>query len=318
MANMVIEAKAQDINFVTRFEKDIQHLLDVLGKTSVEVVAPGTAFKVYETSGTLSATAVAEKALIPDSNIAVGNPTTIEIAYKKYRNLTSIEKIGKVGYDLAVGKTNDDMLKQVQNGIRASIFAGLATGTGTATGASFQAAIAAAAAQVAVKFEAEVATPVFFVNPADLYGYLGTHNVTLESEFGLNYLKNFMGIGNVIADSNVPSGKVYGTAVENLTVGHALRSVNGMIARHHTLTACLTDHRLVGQQDLLHQFLLVGITTATIAEVVLRTGADTFLQVTLLQTLHKGYAHGCRQIAVFAIGLFQTVEGGVTTHVDHR
>ena len=189
MANMVIEAKAQDINFVTRFEKDIQHLLDVLGKTSVEVVAPGTAFKVYETSGTLSATAVAEKALIPDSNIAVGNPTTIEIAYKKYRNLTSIEKIGKVGYDLAVGKTNDDMLKQVQNGIRASIFAGLATGTGTATGASFQAAIAAAAAQVAVKFEAEVATPVFFVNPADLYGYLGTHNVTLESEFGLNYLK---------------------------------------------------------------------------------------------------------------------------------
>lgn len=229
MANMVIEAKAQDINFVTRFEKDIQHLLDVLGKTSVEVVAPGTAFKVYETSGTLSATAVAEKALIPDSNIAVGNPTTIEIAYKKYRNLTSIEKIGKVGYDLAVGKTNDDMLKQVQNGIRASIFTGLATGTGTATGASFQAAIAAAAAQVAVKFEAEVATPVFFVNPADLYGYLGTHNVTLESEFGLNYLKNFMGIGNVIADSNVPSGKVYGTAVENLTVvAPSLVNIPGM------------------------------------------------------------------------------------------
>ena len=125
--------------------------------------------------------------------------------------------------------------------------------------------------------------------------------------------------GGIVAHNHAVEPKIATEdLVENLTVGHALRSVNGMIARHHTLTACLTDHRLVGQQDLLHQFLLVGITTATIAEVVLRTGADTFLQVTLLQTLHKGYAHGCRQIAVFAIGLFQTVEGGVTTHVDHR
>jgi len=229
MANMVIEAKAQDVNFVTRFEKDIQHLLNVLGKTSVQIVAPGTAYKIYETSGTLSASAVAEKALIPDSAITLGAPTTLSIDYKKYRNLTSIEKIGTYGYDLAVGKTNEDMLKQVQNGIRASIFAGLATGTGTAAGSTFQAAIAAAAGKVAEKFEAEVATPVFFVNPTDLYGYLGTHNVTLESEFGLNYLANFMGIGNVIADSNVPSGTVYGTAVENLAVvAPSLVSIPGM------------------------------------------------------------------------------------------
>lgn len=218
MANMVIEAKAQDVNFVTKFEADIQHLLNVLGKTSVQVVAPGTAVKIYETSGSLSTATVAEKALIPDSEIEVGDPTVVEVTYNKYRNLTGIESIGKYGYEIAVGKTNEDMLKQVQNKIRQSIFAGLATGTATATGATFQAAIAAAAAKVAEKFEAEVATPVFFVNPADLYTYLGTHNVTLESEFGLNYLKNFMGIGNVVADTNVEAGKIYGTAIENLTV----------------------------------------------------------------------------------------------------
>jgi hypothetical protein len=218
MANMVIEAKAQDVNFVTKFEADVQHLLNVLGKTSVQVVAPGTAVKIYETSGSLSTATVAEKALIPDSEIEVGDPTVVEVTYNKYRNLTGIESIGKYGYEIAVGKTNEDMLKQVQNKIRQSIFAGLATGTATATGATFQAAIAAAAAKVAEKFEAEVATPVFFVNPADLYTYLGTHNVTLESEFGLNYLKNFMGIGNVVADTNVEAGKIYGTAIENLTV----------------------------------------------------------------------------------------------------
>lgn len=218
MANMIVEARAQDINFVTRFEKDIQHFLELLGKTSVQIVAPGTAYNIYETSGTISGAAVAEKALIPDSGIEVTGPTTLEITYKKYRNLTGIESIGKYGYELAVGKTNDDMLKQVENAVRASIYAGIKTGTGTATGANFQAAIAAAAGAVATAFEAEVATPVFFVNPTDLYGYLGTHNITLEQEFGLSYLKNFMGIGNVIADSNVESGKVYGTAIENLTV----------------------------------------------------------------------------------------------------
>lgn len=230
MANMVIEAKAQDINFVTKFESNVQHLLEVLGMTSVSVVAPGTAVKVYETSGTLPTAAVAEKALIPDAGIAVGNPTVIEVTYSKYRNLTGIESIGKYGYELAVGKTNEDMLKQVQNKVRKSIIDGLnATGADTASGANFQAAIAAAAGKVAAKFEAEVATPVFFVNPANLYEYLGAHNVTLESAFGLSYLQNFMGIGNVIADSNVPNNTVYGTAVENLqVVAPSIAQIPGM------------------------------------------------------------------------------------------
>ena len=230
MANLVVEAKAQDFNFVTKFEANVQHLLDVLGKTSVQIVAPGTALKVYETSGTISGAAVAEKALIPDSGIAVGDATTLEISYQKYRNLTGIESIGKFGYDLAVGKTNEDMLKQIQNKVRATILEGLdVAGASTATGANFQAAIAAAAGKVAEKFEAEVATPVFFVNPSDLYAYLGSHNVTLESEFGLSYLKNFMGIGNVIADSNVAAGTLFGTAVENLTVvAPSIASIPGM------------------------------------------------------------------------------------------
>lgn len=230
MANMVVAAKAQDINFVTKFEANVQHLLDILGKTAVDVVAPGTAVKVYETSGALSTASVAEKALIPDSGIALGTPTVLEITYKKYRNLTGVESIGKYGYELAVGKTSEDMLKQVQNVVRKTIIDGLdATGVDTATGANFQAAIAAAAGKIATKFEAEYATPVFFVNPTDLYAYLGGHNVTLESEFGLSYLKNFMGIGNVIADSNVDTGYIFGTAVENLmVVAPSIAQIPGM------------------------------------------------------------------------------------------
>lgn len=218
MANLAVEAKAQDINFITKFEASMAPLLAILGKTDVETVAPGAAYKIYKTSGTIGTGEVAEKALIPDAGIELGNPQTLEITYKKFRNMTGIEKIGKHGYTLAVGKTNNDLLRQVQNKVRTSIYAGISEGTGTGTGATFQAAVANAAAEVAVKFEGEAATPVFFVNPRDLFGYLGTANITLQTAFGLSYLQNFMGIGNVVADSNVTQGTVIGTAVENLTV----------------------------------------------------------------------------------------------------
>lgn len=220
MANeiLALAAKAQDVNFVTKFESDLHNLLAVLGKSEVQVMAPGSAFKIYNTSGTLPTAAVAEKALIPDAGITTDNGTVVELTYKKYRNLTSIEKIGKIGYDAAVGASNDALLKLIQKAVRQTIYTGIATGTGTATGATFQAKVAAAAGAVAVKFEDEAYTPVFFANPTDAYGYLGTANITIQQASGLAYLANFMGIGNVILDSNVAAGTVIGTAVENLEV----------------------------------------------------------------------------------------------------
>ena len=229
MANMVIAAKAQDINFVAKFETNVRQLLAVLSKTSVDVVSPGTAYKTYNVSGTLSDSEVAEKALIPDSGITVTDGDVVEINYKKFRNLTGIEQIGKYGYDISVGKTNGEMIKQIQRKVRKTIFDGLATGTGTATGTTFQKAIANTAAKLAVMFEDENGTPVFFVNPIDLYDYLGDHTVTLESAFGLSYLQNFLGIGNLIADSNVPEKTVYGTVVENLDViAPSIASIPGL------------------------------------------------------------------------------------------
>ena len=65
-----------------------------------------------------------------------------------------------------------------------------------------------------------------------------------------------------------------------------------MIAWHDGYTARQTDHRLVGQQDLFHHLFLLCVATPAIAEVVLRTGTNAFLQVTLLQPLHEGRSHG--------------------------
>jgi hypothetical protein len=110
------------------------------------------------------------------------------------------------------------MLRDVQAKVRKSIYDGIATGTGTAAGATFQAAVANAWGKVTEAFEGEAATPVFFANPMDVAGYLGTANIITQSAFGMNYVKDFMGLGNVLIDSNVPAGTVYGTACENIDV----------------------------------------------------------------------------------------------------
>lgn len=221
MATLETNALAQSINFVTKFESDLHNLLNVLGKSDVYKVAPGTAFTVYETTGSLSAASVAENAEIPNSGYETGNGTVKTVTYSKYRNLTSIEDIGKLGYDLAVGKTNDAMLRDVQKGIRGSIMTAVKANGSTAITTStntFQAKVAKAVGKVIELFEDEACTPIVFVHPSDAFDYLGTTNITVQNLFGISYIENFMGIATVIMDSNITSGTVFATAAENINL----------------------------------------------------------------------------------------------------
>lgn len=218
MADFAKQALAQNINIVNKFDSSLKELLAVLGKSDVNVLAPGTAMKIYKSAGSLSAASVAEGAEIPNSGITMELAKTVELTYHKFRNLTSVEAIGKMGYDVAVLGANEAVLREVQGKVRKAIFEGLAEGTGVAEGTTFQAACANAWGQVTEAFEGEAVTPVFFVNPMDVAGYLGTAAVTTQTAFGMNYIQNFMGLGHALIDSNVPKGTVYGTAVENLDV----------------------------------------------------------------------------------------------------
>ena len=230
MANLAIQAQAQEINAVAKFTSDLHNLLALLNKEDVNVVAPGTAFRIYKSSGSLSTETVAAKGLIPDSNIAMDNGTLVEVTFGKYRNLVSIEDIAKKGYAVAVGGSTTSMMKQAQAKLRKSIIVATdVEGVGTDTAATFQAKIAKAAAYVAKKFEDEAYTPIFFVNTDDAFEYLGEKNITIESQFGISYIANFMGIGNVVLDSGVEKGAVYGTACENLDIVAAdVTKIDGM------------------------------------------------------------------------------------------
>ena len=230
MANLAVQALAQEVNAIAKFESDLHNLLVLLNKEDVNVMAPGTALKIYKTSGSLSTSVVAEKALIPDSAITTDNGSLVELTFGKYRNLVSIEKIAKQGYDVAVGASTASMVKQAQAKARTSIVSGMdVTGVVTAEAATFQAKIAKAAGKIATAFEDEAYTPIFFVNPEDAFDYLGTANITVQTAFGISYIANFMGLGNVVLDSNVTAGTVFGTACENLDVVAAdVTKIEGM------------------------------------------------------------------------------------------
>ena len=110
------------------------------------------------------------------------------------------------------------MLKDVQKGIRADFFSFLATGTGVATGATFQATLAQAWGQLQVLFEDDDIDAVYFMNPLDVADYLATANISLQTAFGMTYVKDFLGLGTVIFNSGVPKGKIYATAAENVVL----------------------------------------------------------------------------------------------------
>lgn len=214
-------ARVQNVEFVNKFDGNINKLMQVLGILQPITMAPGTQLNIYKTSGTLKTAPVAEGDEIPlskYSNVLASSPA---LTFGKYRKATSIEAIQKRGYDQAVTNTDNKMVRDIQKGIRTSIYTFLATGTGTATGTTFQIAIANAWAALQTKFEDDDATPVYFVNPLDIAGYLGTAAVTLQTAFGFSYIENFLGLGTVIVASDVPQKTVYATAQENLNLYNA-------------------------------------------------------------------------------------------------
>lgn len=81
---------------------------------------------IYKSSGELKAEQVAEGAEIAASTHKMSLGKTVELTYSKYRKVTGIESIGKLGYDVAVLGSNEAMLRDVQKAVRKSIYDGIA------------------------------------------------------------------------------------------------------------------------------------------------------------------------------------------------
>lgn len=218
-----IQVTAREIDFVTRFERNWQHLRDILGIMRPIKKQPGAVLKSKYAEGTLQSGKVAEGEEIPYSKFTVKEKSYAEMTIEKYAKAVSIEAIKDHGYENAVQMTDDEFLFQLQTDVTSRFYDYLKTGTLTSTETTFQMALAMAKGRVENKFKQmhrNVTGVVGFVNILDVYEYLGAAEITIQNQFGFQYMKDFMGFNTIflLSDSEIPRGQVIATPVENIVL----------------------------------------------------------------------------------------------------
>lgn len=218
-----IQVKAREIDFVTRFERNWQHLRDILGIMRPIKKQPGAVLKSKYAEGALQSGKVAEGEEIPYSKFVVKEKPYAEMTIEKYAKAVSIEAIKDHGYENAVQMTDDEFLFQLQTDVTGRFYDYLKTGTLTSTETTFQMALAMAKGRVENKFKQmhrNVTGVVGFVNILDVYEYLGAAEITIQNQFGFQYMKDFMGFNTIflLSDSEIPRGQVIATPVENIVL----------------------------------------------------------------------------------------------------
>lgn len=208
--------RAREVEFTFLFNESIKKLMEALGITRMIPKQAGMVLKAYKARGVLEDGNVKEGEVIPLSKYDTYPIVFDEIKLKKWRKATSAEAIIEKGYNQAVVETTDEMLKDIQKGIRRDFFSFLEKGTGRANGTNFQSTLAKAWGQLEVLFEDDDIEAVYFMNPLDVADYLATANITLQNAFGMTYVEDFLGLGTVIFNKSVPTGKIYATAKRNL------------------------------------------------------------------------------------------------------
>lgn len=219
-----ITTAVREVDFVTRFTRNWNALRDLMGIMRPIRKNPGTklvSYKAEVDGGLQGGTSVAEGDEIPLTRLKVSPVAYEDIDIAKYGRSVSVEAITKYGAQIAIEKCDEAFLNAIQSKILSDFYAFLATGTLTGAETTWQRAMAIAKGKVLDKFAAmnkDVTEVVGFANILDAYGYLGDNLVSVQTQFGLSYLKDFLGYRTVflLPDVYVPAGKVYAVPVENI------------------------------------------------------------------------------------------------------
>lgn len=218
-----IQVTAREIDFVTRFERNWEHLREILGIMRPIKKTPGAVLKSKYVEGILQNGNVGEGEEIPYSKFVVKEKPYAEMTIEKYAKAVSIEAIKDHGYENAVQMTDDEFLFQLQTNVTERFYNYLKTGTLSFTETTFQMALAMAKGRVENKFKQmhrNVTGVVGFVNILDVYEYIGAAEISIQNQFGFQYVKNFLGFNTIflLSDSEIPRGTVIATPVENIVL----------------------------------------------------------------------------------------------------
>lgn len=212
---------AREVDFVTRFADNWEALRNILGIMRPIRKTPGTQLITYTADVTLESGNVGPGNLIPYSKASITQAAKADLTIEKYAKAVPIEDVNQYGAEIAVEKSDDAFLNKLQNVVLGRFYTFLATGSLTGTAATWQAALAKAQGEVLNKFatmQKDVTEVVGFANILDAYDYLGAADITVQTQFGLTYIENFMGYRTLflLPAKFIARNKVFATPVENL------------------------------------------------------------------------------------------------------
>ena len=213
---------AREVDFVTRFNDNWEALRNILGIMRPIRKAPGTSLTSYTADVALEDGNVEAGHVIPYSKVTITANKKSDLEIKKYAKAVPIEDVNKYGAGIAVEKSDDAFLTKLQNVVMGNFYTFLNDAdelTGEAT--TWQGALAKAQGEVLNKFakiQKDVTSVVGFANILDAYDYLGEANITVQTQFGLTYVKDFLGYSTLflLPETQIARGKVIATPVENI------------------------------------------------------------------------------------------------------
>lgn len=218
MANL--NTSIRELDFVSMFARNWDALMALFGIMRPIKKTPGTKLTSTVAKVTLQST-VGEGEEIPYSLAELEDVVYGDIAFDKKCKAVSIEAIAKYGAAKAITMTDEEFLNELQNGVLTNFYTFLKTGILTGAYSTFQMALAMAKGLVLDKFKKmrkTVTEVVGFANILDAYKYLGSANVTVQTQFGMSYIENFMGYRTLflLSDPDIPRGKVVALPVNNI------------------------------------------------------------------------------------------------------
>ena len=214
-----ITIQAKEIDLANRFTATWEALAEIMGIMRPIRKAPGTKLVSSKASVTLVDGEVAEGDEVPLSQAKVEPVAYKDLALKKYRKRVTAEAVEKYGAAVAVQKTDDALLNELQGSVLDEFYAFALTGTLTGSEATFQMAVSMAIGKVKDKFKKmrlNYGQVVVFANTLDVHRYLGATAITTQTSNGVEYLKNFRGADVLSASSELPEVTVVAIPAHNI------------------------------------------------------------------------------------------------------
>lgn len=221
LPNVYTNVTAREQDFVSVFNLNWNALRQIMGIMRPIRKAPGTTLVTYTASVALEDGAVPAGAVIPYSKATLTKAGMEDLTIQKYAKAVPIEDVVKYGAEIAIEKSDEAFRNQLQNKVLTDFYAFLNTGSLDVNATGFQQALAKAKGAVLDKFNKmrkTVTNVVGFANVLDFYDYLGDAAISVQTQFGMTYVQNFLGYSTLflLSDPDIARKTVIAVPVENI------------------------------------------------------------------------------------------------------